>query len=418
VTWPEVPLHSVAPPHPSPVCFEPQQAVWHLTLDQIEGHTGGISNKRMAPAAEAGNSTYVFDSGNVLFSKLRPYLNKVVRPRECGIATTELVPLRPLPELLDADYLAYYLRSPEFLSFAQACVAGAKMPRVIMTKFWDHPIPLPPPSEQRRIVEILDQADALRPERAEADSLAERIRPALFVKMFGDPKSNPRGWPVNALGHPDVGTLDRGRSQNRPRNDPRLYGGPYPFIQTGDVANSQGLIQTYTQTYSEEGLAQSRLWPSGTLCITIAANIAKTGILTLEACFPDSVVGFVPGRAVTTEYVQSWFGFVQSQIEQLAPQMAQKNINLEILRGLRIPLPPTELQRDFSRKARLLQHARDQANASSIKLSTLFESLLYRAFNGSLTARWREGHIKELLVEMEQQARALGQSRSQDLVPA
>ena len=154
-------------------------------------------------------------------------------------------------------------------------------------------IPLPPLSEQRRIVEILDQADHLRRLRAEADAKADRILPALFIEMFGDPASNPKSWPVQALA--ELGELDRGRSQHRPRNDPRLLGDPYPFIQTGDVANSRGYIRSYTATYSEIGLAQSRLWPAGTVCITIAANIAATAILGIDACFPDSVVGFTPG---------------------------------------------------------------------------------------------------------------------------
>src|SRR6476646_2180193 len=102
----------------------------------------------------------------------------------------------------------------------------------------------------------------------------------------------------------ELGALDRGRSKHRPRNARHLYGGPYPFIQTGDIANSDGYIRTHTQTYSEAGLAQSRQWPTETLCITIAANIGKTAILTYPACFPDSVVGFTPGEDVTIEYVQ------------------------------------------------------------------------------------------------------------------
>jgi type I restriction enzyme S subunit len=101
----------------------------------------------------------------------------------------------------------------------------------------------------------------------------------------------------------------------------------------------QWRIRRYKSTYSELGLAQSKLWSSGTLCITIAANIAKTGILKLDACFPDSVVGFLPGSGVVTNYVQAWLGFLQPTLEASAPQAAQKNINLEILRDLSIPVP-------------------------------------------------------------------------------
>jgi type I restriction enzyme S subunit len=96
--------------------------------------------------------------------------------------------------------------------------------------------------------------------------------PALFLDMFGDPATNPKGWPTAPFG--EIGTLDRGKSRHRPRDAAELYGGIYPFIQTGDVSNSGGRITQHTATYSELGLKQSRLWPRGTLCITIAANIA------------------------------------------------------------------------------------------------------------------------------------------------
>src|SRR3954463_8184492 len=89
----------------------------------------------------------------------------------------------------------------------------------------------------------------------------------------------------------ELGTVSRGRSRHRPRDAAHLYGGPYPFIQTGDIKQSNGRITRHRQTYSHEGLAQSRLWPKDTMVITIAANIAETAILTYPACFPDSVVG-------------------------------------------------------------------------------------------------------------------------------
>ena len=92
----------------------------------------------------------------------------------------------------------------------------------------------------------------------------------------------------------ELGSVSRGRSRHRPRDAGHLYGGAYPFVQTGDVKHSGLYLTKYEQTYSEQGLAQSKIWPVGTLCITIAANIADTSILGIEACFPDSVIGFVP----------------------------------------------------------------------------------------------------------------------------
>ncbi len=145
----------------------------------------------------------------------------------------------------------------------------------------------------------------------------------------------------------EVGTLDRGKSKHRPRNAPELLGGIHPLIQTGDVANSGGYITEYFSTYSDIGLAQSKMWKKGTLCITIAANIAKTGILTFDACFPDSVVGFQPNQHVEVEFIQHWLGFLQKQLEETAPEVAQKNINLAILRDLDVIIPDKALQMKF-----------------------------------------------------------------------
>ncbi|MCL1897524.1 MAG: hypothetical protein FWG16_01695, partial [Micrococcales bacterium] len=92
----------------------------------------------------------------------------------------------------------------------------------------------------------------------------------------------------------DLGTVERGRSRHRPRNDPLLYGGSMPFFQTGDVKAAQLHLTEFSQTYSEAGVAQSRVWEPGITCITIAANIADTAVLGRRGCFPDSVLGFVP----------------------------------------------------------------------------------------------------------------------------
>lgn len=206
-------------------------------------------------------------------------------------------------------------------------------------------IPFPPIEEQKRIAAMLDKADSIRQKREQAIKLADDFLCATFLEMFGDPIENPKGW--QRMKFSEVGTLDRGKSKHRPRNAPELLGGIHPLIQTGDVANSGGYITDYFSTYSDIGLAQSKMWKKGTLCITIAANIAKTGILTFDACFPDSVVGFQPNQHVEIEFIQHWLGFLQKQLEETAPEVAQKNINLAILRDLDVIVPDKALQMKF-----------------------------------------------------------------------
>ena len=152
----------------------------------------------------------------------------------------------------------------------------------------------------------------------------------------------PEGWVWCRLG--EIGIMDRGKSKHRPRNDDKLFmNGCYPFVQTGDVAQSKKSdyqIKTYSALYNEKGLAQSKKWPAGTLCITIAANIAETGFLSFDACFPDSVVGFTSlvGNVVSV-FVRYYLEVSKTEIERFAPATAQKNINLGILDELFFPLP-------------------------------------------------------------------------------
>lgn len=145
--------------------------------------------------------------------------------------------------------------------------------------------------------------------------------------MFGDPVSNSKHLPLKTL--PQLGTFGRGVSKYRPRNAPELLNGPYPLIQTGDIANSELYIKNYNNTYSEVGLKQSKMWDKGTLCITIAANIAKTAILQFDACFPDSVVGFNGNNLIDNIFVHYWFSFFQEILENQAPESAQKILILK-----------------------------------------------------------------------------------------
>lgn len=177
-------LKEVAPTQSARLPSRPSDNVWQLNLDQIESQSGRILKKVIGLVSEAGSSTHFFDTGNVLYSKLRPYLNKVVCPDEPGIATTELVPLRPDPNRIDRQYLTYYLRSQRFVSWVSNEVAGAKMPRVTMKVFWDHAIPLPPLDLQCRfatIVESVEHQKALhRTHLAKLDTLFASLQQRAF----------------------------------------------------------------------------------------------------------------------------------------------------------------------------------------------------------------------------------------------
>lgn len=298
------------------------------------------------------------------------------------VTVVDVCVLRPDNDVADPKYVTHILNSRGVKNQLDRYVKGATRQRISRKNLEQIPIPLPPLPEQRRIAAILDQADALRSKRREALAQLDSLTQSIFIEMFGDPVRNPKRWPRVKLGM--VGNLDRGVSKHRPRNAPELLGGPYPLIQTGDVANSEGYIRTYTSTYSEIGLRQSKLWPVGTLCITIAANIAKTGILTFDACFPDSVVGFTVKEKGTTEYIRVWLSFLQKTLEDSAPESAQKNINLAILRDLDVPLPPIELQVKFGEAIQTQACLREAYRSAQRELDILYASLQHRAFRGEL----------------------------------
>ena len=294
-----------------------------------------------------------------------------------GYAGSTIAILRIKDTNMYTPFLGKFLQS-KFKYLRERCT-GATIPHIERTSLEELEVPFPSFDEQKRIAALLDKADRLRRTRRYIRQLSESILQSVFLEMFGDPLKNPMRWDLVLL--EELGDLDRGRSKHRPRNAPHLLGGQYPLIQTGEVANSDGYIRAYTQTYSEFGRKQSKMWPRGTLCITIAANIAKTGILLFDACFPDSVVGFIANQKTNTEYVQQWFSFVQQHLERIAPESAQKNINLEILRGLQVPLPPVKLQERFAAAARSVKRVRGQQREADRQAEHLFQTLLHRAFS-------------------------------------
>ena len=221
--------------------------------------------------------------------------------------------------------------------------------------------------------------------RAEKDQLIverkiKRDKPLPPIAEDEQPFALPAGWSWARF--PELGEFGRGKSKHRPRNDPALFNPPkYPLIQTGEVSRAKGVVQEVHSYYSDLGLAQSRMWPKGTLCITIAANIAESAILGFDSCFPDSVVGFVPANAMgNVEYFLLFVETARADLLAFAPATAQKNINLEILSSLLIPVPPLkELTRIVTRVAqlrRLCADLRQRLTASQSTQAKVAESLI------------------------------------------
>ena len=219
----------------------------------------------------------------------------------------------------------------------------AAMSYIVISTLKSFPIPIPPIEIQEKIVQILDKFTDYVTELT--SELTSRKKQYSFYRdkllSFEDEVYQVE-WKTLSEIAKDFG---RGKSKHRPRNDVRLYGGDIPFIQTGDIREAGKWIENYSQTYSEFGLQQSKQWEKGTLCITIAANIADTGLLGFDACFPDSIIGFVanPEFAIT-EYVYYYLNSIKDYLENKSYGSAQDNLNLSTFSSLKIPVPSLEIQ--------------------------------------------------------------------------
>ena len=284
----------------------------------------------------------------------------------------------------ELQFLYYLLSTLDLPSLAK----GVK-PGINRNEVYALPVSIPPLPEQHRIVAILDEAFVgIATAKANAEKNLQNARALFESHLQAVFSQRGTGWEAKRLSEVSL-DFGRGKSKHRPRNDPKLYGGKYPFIQTGDVRNAVHRITSYSQTYNDAGLAQSKLWPKGTLCITIAANIAETGILGFDACFPDSVIGVVVDPNVTSDkFLEYLLQSFKSQLQAKGKGSAQDNINLGTFENQLFPFPTLTEQKtivstldDLSEETQRLESIYLQKITA---LDELKKSLLHQAFTGKL----------------------------------
>ncbi len=307
--------------------------------------------------------------------------------------------------------LIYLLKHAASQGWFEILCNRATIAHFTSEKFGALPIPTPPLSEQRAIAAFLDREtakiDALVAKKERLIELLQEKRTALIsdaVTKGLDPPDVPlkdsgvewlgeipAHWEVKRVNQ--ISEILRGKFTHRPRNDPALYDGPYPFVQTGDVTRAQKEITGYRQTLNERGLSVSKMFPSGTLVMTIAANIGDVAVLDFAACFPDSVVGFVPRSGIERDFLFYLFLAMKPELLREAPVNTQGNLNIERIGSIGSPIPvPNESEQRAI--AAFLDHETAQIDVLVAKvrealdrLNELRTALISAAVTGKIDVR-------------------------------
>lgn len=358
-----------------------------IPMRYVDGKKGVIVTMDTKNLGEVRKGFTYFKEGDVLFAKITPCMQNgksavgVGLVGTIGFASTEFHVLRPKNEVI-SEWIHYFVRNQPFRTEAAKYFTGSAGQQRVPKEFLEsHQIPIPPKIIQKKIVQKLDYIFEQLEEKKKIifqyqqknkillTHIKENILLSLISKLI--PKDNLKdGWTLQKLS--EVCQVERGKFGHRPRNDPAFYSGKYPFIQTGDVARSNGRIRKYHQTLNEKGLKVSRMFPKGTVVITIAANIGDTAILEFDSCFPDSLIGITPFKnKAIPEYLEYVLRLFQYELNRDASQGAQKNINYGFLKPLKIPIPPKlEIQKNLVEK---IQKSEVELNEVIMHLNSIIE---------------------------------------------
>lgn len=386
--WVTSPLKDVAPAA-SKTIPDANTEVWNLSLDEIESKTGRILRRTRCQVSDLGSSKCCFDESHVLYSKLRPYLNKVVLPDGFGVGTSELVPMKPDPVRLNREYLAFYLRSPSFVDYANANTRGANLPRISMAKLWSHEIAFPQSLKaQSEIVDRIKKCLKIVGE-------AERLRESQLIELQAVPDAVldslvDDSWPVSTIA--DVINDSRnGWSGKQQKDKPelgmlRLSCVHSKTIDDTDVKpvrvdskTSLSFLLRKGDVFVVRGNGSPHLVGRSAHCCSDNDRAIFNDLL-IRLRFKDVVLPQFANFVLHTRRVRE-------QIRDAARTAAGIwKINQTGLKELRIPVPSLSCQKAFVENARsaLLSCVKIESSFSASPVDKARDAILFQAFNGEL----------------------------------
>jgi type I restriction enzyme S subunit len=369
----------------------PDQSFNYVGLELIESGTGRLLSHGETLGREIKSPKNVFHPGQILYGKLRPYLNKVHLATTDGICSTDILVLTPIADVALPRYVSYFLRSSMVLERVQNLTVGANLPRVDAKGLLSIPFPRVPRAQQAEVVRVLSEAEELRDLRAEADRAAATFIPALFHEMFGSPATNPRGWPIVSVAE----LLDResGGAKCGPfgsvlsKSDYRSEGVPVwgiPNVRPNEFIEEPSLfidrtkfleLRAYSVQYGD--LLVSRAGTVGRICVarpTTPESIIGTNLIRVSVDRHRLVPDFL---ATLLTYFLPEVGRLRADTNESAYSFMKTSV----LESLRIYVPPLDLQTNFASKARSLQGLRELQEHSRGYLANAISAVLGQSFD-------------------------------------
>lgn len=355
----------------------------YIGLEHIEKETGHLINDFEAKPQNMLATNFCFTQKHVLYSKLRPYLNKVIVPNFSGVCTTEILPIMPLEKELNRTFLWAILLSPKFVNWASAQISGANLPRLDPNKLSEFLFTLPPLPEQQRIAAILQKADRLRSLRRYARQLSDSYLQSVFLEMFGDPATNPKKWEI-IESEKIISNICYGTG-----SPPAYIEKGIPFIRATNVKN--GTIQTDGLVFISENearkISKCKLNKGDLLLVRSGVNSGDCALIPCPYQDAYAAYDLIIEMAYPYNYYFNFIinsGYGKNIINTLSRRAGQPHINSDQVKSIPLPLPSKALIGEFAKLIQENEKLKAQQIESEHQTEILFQSLLQQAFQGEL----------------------------------
>ncbi|QTH63340.1 restriction endonuclease subunit S [Psychrosphaera ytuae] len=354
------------------VVFEPKESVKDPVTEGIEHVVGlehidsGDMNLRRSASIE-GSTTFTkkFCKGDVLFGRRRAYLKKAAKAGFEGICSGDITVMRAREALLLPELLPFVVNNEKFFDHAVTHSAGGLSPRVKFKDLSNFEFLLPNIEKQQYLLKLLREVSQLL-------EVERNLLSNLQILFNSSEKELFNGKGFNKEGILEVASVQRGKFAHRPRNAPQFYGGKIPFIQTSEVVNSDKYITSYSQTLNELGLSISKMFPKGTIVMTIAANIGYVGLLSFDSAFTDSLVGIqAKPEKISQEYLYYYLNYKQKIVDGLATESAQKNLSIDTFKAFKVRYPESKEKQLAT--VNQLDKIKKNINAQKTKIESVFK---------------------------------------------